>query len=181
MTQGREEQELRDTARLMVRAGLAPAEQQEADLAALVARLMPETDPTVLARAWLHAARRQHAQEAAGWSSPTDHDRLRAAMTECARHGVAVLAGVDDMAVVRARVEGAEPPLRGVTWFSERAVWHAIDHGTLEAGLRHGTGHPVQPDDPLAVAVLGCMERHGLRARVRPGVLEVSCWWQRRP
>lgn len=180
MSEGRVERELRDTARLMVRAGLVPADQQEAALVRVVADLMPDTDPTVLTKAWLHAARRQHAQEAAGWVSPTDHDRLRAAMTECARHGVAVLAGVDDMAVVRQRVESADPPLRGVIWFSEQAVWQAIDHGSLEAGLRHGQGHPVQPGDELAQAVLGCMERHGLVARVRPGILDVACRWQRR-
>ncbi|MFC6154694.1 DUF6891 domain-containing protein [Nocardioides yefusunii] len=181
MSESRAERDLRDSARLMVRAGLVPETEQEQVFAAMVAELMPDTDPTIMAKGWLLAARREYRTEAAAWTAPTDHDRLRAAMSECQRHDIPVLAGVDDVAEVRNRVEQAPTPLRGIIWFSERAVWDAVLGGRLELGLRHGTGHPVQPGDQLAAAVLGCLERHGLQGVVRPGAVDVACSWQRRP
>jgi len=181
MPQDRDEAELRDLARLHVRAGLrSPDEQLEAMVEA-VGTLMPGTDPQIMARAWLAAARRDLAAEGGAWEVPTDHDRLGAALAECEQHDVLVLPGVDGLTTVRERVESAGRPLRGVLWFSEPQVWHAVDHGVLEAGLRHGDGTPARGEDPLVAAVVGCLGRHGVRARWRDDHVEALVRWQRRP
>lgn len=181
MSQDRDEAELRDLARLHVRAGLRSPQQQLEAMLEAVGTLMPDTDPRIMARAWLAGAQRELAAEVPTWQVPTDHDRLEAAFAECESHDVCVLRGVDDLGAVRERVESVGRPLRGVLWFGERHVWHAIGHGVLEAGLRHGNGAPVQEGDPLVTAVLGCHSRHGLRARWHEGRLEVLVRWQRRP
>lgn len=177
----RDEAELRDLARLHVRAGLRDADDRLDAMVTATEALMPGTDPRIMARAWLVAAERELVAEAATWQGPTDHDRLVAALDECEQHDVAVLSGVDDLARVRAAVESSPRPLRGVVWFGEQAVWHSVTRGVLELQLRHGTGAPVVGDDPLAAAVVGCLARHGVRARWQGQHVEADVRWSRRP
>jgi hypothetical protein len=174
------EDELRDFARLQVRAGLLSPEQQYDEVSAAVAAEMPATDASVLARAWLAAARQELEREQSEWPATTDHDRLQAAFAECAAHDVPVLQGVEDHWVAKRHLDEADPAPRGVAWFTAPDVWHAIDDGMLEVNLWHGTTANVAPGDHLLDAVLSCFGRHGLRARFDEGRIEVDVHWQRR-
>lgn len=176
----RDEAELRELARLHVWAGLRSPEERLDAMVQAVEVQMPGTDPRVLARAWLVAAERELARASEAWDVPTDHDRLSAALGECEEHDVLVLRGVDDLAQVRAAVEAAAGPVRGVLWFGEQAVWHAVTAGVLELRLRHGTGAPAAAGDPLATAVVACLGRHGVRAHWREDRVVAEVRWQRR-
>ncbi|PVG82856.1 hypothetical protein DDE18_10900 [Nocardioides gansuensis] len=176
----RAERELRDFARLQVRAGLLSPEAQYAEVSAAVAAELPHTDASVLARAWLAAARKELDAEAAGWPAVTDHDRLAAVFAECTEHDVPVLQGVEDHWVAKRFLDAADPKPRGVVWFTQPDVWHAIDEGMLEVNLWHGDTANAAPGDPLLTAVLSCFERHGLRAHFDEGRIEVAAHWQRR-
>lgn len=181
MAAERDEAELRELARLHVWAGLRSPNDRLAAMVRAVEVQMPGTDPQVMARAWLVAAERELARASGAWVGPTDHDRLSAALGECTEHDVVVLQGVDDLAQVRAAVEAAARPLRGVLWFGEQAVWHAVTDGVLELWLRHGTGAPAAAGDPLAAAVLACLDRHGVRARWQEDRILAEVRWLRRP
>lgn len=181
MSQERDERELRETARLLVSAGLQTPSELLDRFTEMVRVQMPDTDPVIMGRGWLAAAKRERLAQAASWPDPSDHQRLAAALADCRSHQVEVLEGVDDLVEVRRVVEAAASPLRGVLWFSEQAVFDAIDSGALRAGLRHGTGAPVIEGDPLARAVVACLSGFGVAAQVVPGGLEVATWWQRRP
>lgn len=181
MTQDRDERELRETARLLVSAGLEGPVELLDRFVEMVRVQMPDTDPVIMARGWLAAAKRERLSQAQSWPEPTDHQRLWAALEDCREHQVAVLPGVDDLGEVRRVVESATSPLRGVLWFSERSVFEALDAGVLRAGLRHGNGAPVEEGDHLAVAVSSCLSKFGVRSRSLQGGLEIATWWQRRP
>lgn len=176
----RAERELRAFARLQVRAGLLPEAEQLAEVREAVAAELPQTDPEILARAWLAAARKELLDEQQTWPVSTDVDRLRAAFMECARHGVKVLAGVEDHWVARRALEEASADLRGVIWFVPMDVWHAVDTPMLEINLWHPTGANAAEGDPLTTSVLACLARHGLKARFDEGRIEITARWQRR-
>ncbi|GGD26652.1 DUF6891 domain-containing protein [Nocardioides daphniae] len=182
MAEERDEKELRETARLLVRSGLVEGPDLEETFTEMVRLQMPGTDAVIMSRAWLHAARREWQREVQGWTVPTDHDRLQSAFEECRSHAVAVLEGVGDLADVRRVVEASTPPLRGVVWFGRDEVFAALDRGVLTMGLRHGNGAPAAvAGDGLTTAVTGCLARHGLESRPVSGGVEVATWWQRRP
>lgn len=175
------EAELRDFARLQVRAGLLAPDEQFDEVRSAVSTAMPDTDSAILARAWLAAAAKDLDALALAWQQPTDHDRLVAAFDECSEHGVPVLQGVEDHWAATEHLRGSESPPRGVIWFTPVDVWHAIDAGMLEINLWHGTGANAAPGDALLDAVLSCLDRHGLRARFDEGRVEILNAWQRRP
>lgn len=181
MNAGPQERELRESARLLVRSGLSAPDEVDARFRELVSTQFPGPDGAILATAWLHAARREWRSEAESWPTPTDHERWVAAVDDCLAHDVLVLPGTESLADVRAAVDSAGRALRGVLWFSEQAVFHAIDHGVLEVGLRHGTGAPANEGDPLSNALLAVLQNTGLQARAVPGGLQVSMHWCRRP
>lgn len=176
----RAERELRAFARLQVRAGLLSEAEQLAEVREAVAAELPHSDPEILARAWLAAARKELLAEQATWPATTDVDRLRAAFVECQRHGVKVLAGIEDHWGARAALEQAESSLRGVIWFVPMDVWHAVDTPMLEINLWHPSGANAAADDPLTASVLACLSRHGLTARFDEGRIEIAARWQRR-
>ena len=176
------EEELRDFARLQVRAGLLPPERQRTELAEAIAAELPGQagNAAVLARAWLTAATAQLDAEQVGWPVTTDVDRLQAAFAECEVHDVPVLQGVDDHWAAKAELDrrAAEGRLpRGIIWFTPPDVWHAVDHGMLEINLWHGSTANAAPGDELLTAVLSCLERHGLRGRCDAGRIEVAAHW----
>lgn len=181
------ELELRERARLTVRAQLVGAEAQLGDLEEAVRQALPHTDAKILARAWLVAEQRRHAADAAQWSHPTDHDRLVAALDECAAHGVVVLLGVKDPSTLKeavgARIVDRQPDtaLRGVLWASEADVFHAVDHGILDVRLLLPDGTPAAGEDHLTSAVTQCVQRHGLRVRYHRDRVQVALRWQARP
>ena len=173
------EDELRDFARLQVRAGLLADEDARREVRDAVAAELPDTDADVLARAWLAAARRELEAEQGSWPEATDHDRLESVFAECEAHGVRVLQGIDDHWTAKAELERSDG-LRGVLWFTPPDVWHAIDHGMLEVNLWHASGANAAPGDALLDSVLACFDRQGLSATFDEGRIEVSARWQRR-
>ncbi len=178
------ERDLREQARLLVRAGVLDPAAQRAALVDVVRVEMPDTDAEIMSRAWLAAAARDLGDQARSWPEVTDHDRLVGAFEECARNGVPFLVGESDLHAVRMRAEAAAvsgTPLRGIGWFDEPAIWQAITSGVLESGLRHGDGRTVEAGDQLAAAVVGCLAQHGVQARVVEGTLHIATHWQRRP
>jgi hypothetical protein len=176
----RAERERRAFARLQVRAGLLSEAEQLAEVRQAVAAEMPHSEPELLARAWLAAARQELLAEQTTWPPTTDVDRLRAAFVECQQHGVKVLAGVEDHWVARRAIEEDAGQLRGVIWFVPMDVWHAVDTPMLEINLWHPTGANAADGEPLTASVLGCLERHGLKARFDEGRIEIAALWQRR-
>ena len=175
------EDDLRTFARVLVQAGLGTSEERQVELVEAVRAEMPHTDAEILARAWLAAAEREWRAEAGRWAPGTDHDRTQAAFAECEQHDLPVLAGVDDLSAVRARTEQASRPLRGVAWFTRRSVWDAVTEGVLEVEVRHADGRPTLEADHVVVALVGCLERHGVRARFHEGRVQVATRWCRRP
>src|SRR5690606_31640670 len=165
----RQEEELRDLARLLVRAGLGSPDQRQRQLVDAVRAALPHQEAEVLARAWLTAAARAAAAEEERWPARTDFDQLVGVFEECEAHGVRVLQGIDDHWDAKAELDRlggrlGEQPLRGILWFTQPDVWHAIDAGMLEVNLWHSTSANAAPGDHLLNAVLSCFERHGLPA-----------------
>lgn len=175
------EDDLRDFARLQVRAGLGDPDQQLAEVIEATRAEMPHTDASILARAWLAAARHEVAALAATWEQVTEFDRLQAAFAECDEHSLPVLQGVQGDAEARAGLAAASGPVRGVIWFTPGDVWHAVDHRVLELHLWRPDGSDAPPGDHLTTLVTSCLERHGLTARSTGDRVQVSVRWERRP
>lgn len=181
------EEELREHVRLQVRAGYLTGPDLLREVEDRVAAALPDLDAGVLARVWLVAEQRALAADAAGWTTPTDHDRVAAALAECADRGVLVVEAVLDDAGAAAALAAAPvvPERRGVLWIRLSDVATALHHGVLRLRLRDAQGRALGPDAPLVEAVRACAERHGLVARA--GALdpdagvELRCTWQRRP
>lgn len=178
-TADRVEADLRHFARLQVRSGLSSDQRQYDEVVAAVAAEMPRTDASVLARAWLAAAAKELAAQAATWPEVTGFDRLQGALAECAQHGVRVLQGADEQAPDL--TPDTSPAGRGALVVTRAGVWAAVDGGALVLTLLRPDGTPVEPADPLLTAVLGCLERHGVPARFVDGQIEARSGWQRRP
>lgn len=177
------EDELRDFARLQVRAGLLDDAALHREVAGAITAELPGVDAGVLARAWVARARADLAAEQEGWPAETDHDRLQVAFAACAEAGVPVRQGVEDHWVVKAELDrrataGTLP--RGIAWFTPADVWHAVDEGMLEVNLWHASTANAAPGDALLDEVLACLTRHGLSAHFDEGRIEVGCRWQRR-
>ena len=174
----RVEQDLRDFARLQVRAGLLAEDEMRREVAEAIAAELPSIDAGVMARAWLAAARQALLAEQPTWPPVTDHDRLLDAFAELESHGVVVLQGCEDHWAAKAVIE-REHPL-AVAWFTPSDIWHAIDHGMLEVNLWHGTTANVAPGDALLDSVVATFARHGLGAKYDEGRIEVDAHWHRR-
>ncbi len=170
-----------DFARLQVRAGLLSSEAMLAEVIEATKAEMPETDASIMARAWLAGARKDLVAEAVTWPAATDFDTLQAVFAECEQHGVRVLQGVEDHWRAKASLEQDGSGLRGIMWFTQPDVWHAIDEGMLEVNLWHASTANAAPGDHLLSAVLSCFSWHGLSARFDEGRIEVSAFWHRRP
>jgi hypothetical protein len=174
--------QLRDFARLQVRAGLLDDETCRREVAAAVASETKDVDAEALARSWVAAERQQLRDDQVSWSRPTDHDRLLAAFDELASAGVVVLQGVEDHWIATAELErlaSAGTSVDGVAWFTHPDVWHAIDHGMLEINVWHPDTANVAPGDALLDGVIACLERHGLSAHFDEGRIEVGAHWHR--
>jgi hypothetical protein len=173
-------EQLRDFTRLQVRAGLLDEQTCRREVAAALSAESKDLDAEALARRWVAAERQQLMDDQAGWTRPTDHDRLMAAFDELADARVVVLQGVDDHWTAKAELErlaAAGTRVAGVAWFTHPDVWHAIDHGMLEINIWHADTANVAPGDALLDLAIGCLERHGLSAHFDEGRIEVAAHW----
>ena len=174
--------QLREFARLQVRAGLLDEETCRHEVAEALTSETKDLDAVALARSWVAAERQQLRVDQALWIRPTDHDRLVAAFDELASARVVVLQGVEDHWTAKAELErlaAAGTPVEGVAWFTHPDVWHAIDHGMLEINVWHADTANVAPGDLLLDLVIGCLERQGLSAHFDEGRIEVGAHWHR--
>ena len=179
------EEELRDLARLLLRAGLGTPAEARRELVEAIARDLPGEAAASRADEWLAAARADLLAEEKDWPEHTDHDDLLAAFAACETMGVRVLRGVPDHWSAKQEIDrlagrlGARP-LRGIVWFTPPDVWHAIDHGMLEINLWHPTTANAAPGDDLLADVLSLLGRHGLSAHFDEGRIEIAAHWRRR-
>ncbi len=183
MTRRGVEEQLRDFARLQVRAGLLDDEAALAEVTAAIAAELPDRDAAALAEEWLTEARGDLLEEQDAWADETDYDRLQVVFTEIEALDVPVLQGVDDHWTAKAeldrRAAAGEQP-QGIAWFTAPDVWHAVDHGMLEVNVWHGSTANAAPGDPLLESVLFCFARHGFEAHFDEGRIEVGASWHRR-
>ncbi|MPZ60427.1 MAG: hypothetical protein GEU93_03835 [Propionibacteriales bacterium] len=176
--------ELRDFARLQVRAGYLTEDESRAEVAEAVrAELPDENAPEQVAARWLAECERALEAEQRGWPDTTDFDRLLVAFDDLRMAGIVVLPACEDHWSATAELErleatGARP--HGIVWFTHPDVWHAIDHGMLEINVWHGDSANVAPGDVLLDTVLETLSRHDLPAHFDEGRVEVSVHWQRR-
>jgi hypothetical protein len=179
------EEDLRDFARVSVRAGLTGSEEIQAEVSAATRAELPERadEADALAAAWIEEAREQLRIDQQSWPEATDHERLQSAFAEIELLDVVVLQGCDDhwaaKAVLDERAAAGDPP-RGIVWFTPSDVWHAVDEGMLEVNLWHGSTANAAPGDELLLDVLGVLEKHGLDAHFDEGRIEVDAHWHRR-
>jgi hypothetical protein len=179
------EQQVRDFARVGVRAGLLSADELHAEVVEAITTELPDRagEAHALADAWVGEAREQLRVDQESWPEATDHERLQTAFDELEIADVVVLQGCEDhwaaKRLIEERTAAGDPP-RGVAWFTPADVWHAVDEGMLEVNLWHGTTANVAPGDELLDDVLGTLEKHGLRARFDEGRIEVDAHWHKR-
>ncbi|GGF36232.1 hypothetical protein GCM10011519_07170 [Marmoricola endophyticus] len=172
------EEDLQRWTRLHVWAGVLDDEALLAEVVSAIEAELPGIEASVLARAWIGGAQAELRRSAEGWPSPTEHERLLAALAECDEHGVPVLLGATP-ADARAEAE-RRTSARGVAWCAVDDVLAAVSSRVLRLELRHLDGSVAEAGDPLAGPVLACVERHGLRTRMHEGRWEVAVRWQRR-
>ncbi len=177
------EEHVREFTRSAVRSGLlGPQELYDEVLLALTTELPAVEAPETLAQRWIEEFRDQLRADALSWPEVTDYDRLQAAFAQLRAAGLVVLQGCEDHWAAKAVLEaGGEPPPRGVAWFTQPDVWHAIDEGMLEVNVWHPSTANVRPGDALLDEVVEVLASHGLPAHFDEGRVEVSAYWQRRP
>ncbi len=178
------EQQVREFARACVRSGLLDEAELYDEVRLAIGSELPDTaDPDQVTRDWIAEYQQQLAADQREWPDVTDYDRLQSAFDELAAGGIAVLQGCEDHWTAKdlldERAAAGEPP-RGVAWFTQPDVWHAIDEGMLEVNVWHPTTANVGPGDPLLDEVIAVLGRHGLPAHFDEGRVEVTAHWHRR-
>jgi hypothetical protein len=176
------EAHVREFIRSAVRSGLlADKELYDEVLLAITSELPFVEDPEGLAETWIGEFRSELAAEAATWPEVTDYDRLQAAFAELESAGIVVLQGCEDHWAAKAVLDGrAGAPPRGIAWFTQPDVWHAVDEGMLEVNLWHASTANAAPGDPLLDEVVAAFSSRGLPAHFDEGRVEVQAFWQRR-
>ncbi|MFF0345722.1 DUF6891 domain-containing protein [Kribbella sp. NPDC004875] len=171
--------ELRGLARVLVRSGYADHAAITAALTEAVQEDAPSMDAASLVPLLIGEAVMDLDAEAAGWPVTTDPDRLDAVLAELESRGLVVVRYTSDHHDARKWLEAAANP-RGLVFFTDTDVWHAVDFGMLELKLWHPDTANVAPGDPLLDDVLELLHRHDLPAVFDEGRIEVTLDWQRR-
>jgi hypothetical protein len=179
----RTEEQVRDFARVCVRAGLLSSEEMHAEVVEAITTELPDraAEADGLASTWLAEAHDRARVDQRNWPESTDYERLQSAFAEMELLDVSVLQGCEDHWAAKRLIEESDAAgagLRGVAWFTASDIWHAVDEGMLEVNLWHGTTANVAPGDDLLYDVLGILEKHGLVARFDEGRIEVDAHWQ---
>jgi hypothetical protein len=177
--------QLRDLAAMQLRSGYRSMDEVRADVhEAVLAETGDAAEAAALTEGYLAEADRQWRDESATWPSPSEHDALVAAFDDLRSAGVQVLEAVDDHWAANdllvTLAERGESP-RGLAFFTQTDVWHAIEHHMLEINLWHGDRANVADSDQLLTDVVGIFAAHHLAAHFDEGRIEVTVAWQRRP
>jgi hypothetical protein len=175
----RVERELRGLARVLVRSGYADRAAVTAALTEAVAEDAPTADPAALVPELIDDAVAALATDAASWPEETEPDRLDAVLAELESLGVVVVRYTSDHHAAREALEAAEDP-KGLVFFTDTDVWHAVDFGMLELKVWHPDTANVAPGEPLLDDVLALLHERDLPATFDEGRIEVTINWQRR-
>jgi hypothetical protein len=171
--------ELRGLARVLVRSGYADHAAITSALTEAVHEDAPSVDAAALVPLLIGEAVMDLDAEAADWPATTDPDRLDAVLTELQAQGLVVVRYTSDHHAARQALEAAEAP-KGLVFFTDTDVWHAVDFGMLELKVWHPDTANVAPGEPLLDDVLDLLNRHDLPAVFDEGRIEVTLDWQRR-
>ena len=171
--------ELRGLARVLVRSGYADHAAITAALTEAVQEDAPSMEPAALVPLLIGEAVMDLDAEAATWPPTTDPDRLDAVLDELAELGLVVVRYTSDHHAARQALEAATDP-RGLVFFTDTDVWHAVDFGMLELKLWHPDTANVAPGEPLLEDVLALLNESHLPAVFDEGRIEVTIDWQRR-
>jgi hypothetical protein len=117
--------------------------------------------------------------DARGWPATTDPDRLDAVLAELEARGLVVVRYTSDHHAAKLVLEAAADP-KGLVFFTDTDVWHAVDFGMLELKLWHPDTANVAPGEPLLDDVLALLNENDLPAVFDEGRIEVTLNWQRR-
>jgi Domain of unknown function (DUF6891) len=172
--------ELRGLARVLVRSGYADGAQVRTAVAEAVREDAPNADPVTLTEELVAQAIAELRLDAAGWPERTDTDRLDDVLAELERRGLLVLRYCSDHHDARRTLEDASGNDRGIAFFTDTDVWHAVDFGMLELKLWHADTANVAPGDALLDDVLGLLAEHDLPATFDEGRVEITLDWRRR-
>jgi len=171
--------ELRGLARVLVRSGYADHAAVTAALTEAVEEDAPSMDAAALVPLLIGEAVMDLDEEAKGWPATTDPDRLDAVLAELESRGLVVVRYTADHHAARRALEAATDP-KGLVFFTDTDVWHAVDFGMLELKLWHPDTANVTPGEPLLDDVLALLHEHDLAASFDEGRIEVTLSWQRR-
>ncbi|MFG1622114.1 DUF6891 domain-containing protein [Kribbella sp. NPDC049227] len=171
--------ELRGLARVLVRSGYADHATITAALTEAVQEDAPSMDPAALVPLLIGEAVMDLNAESAEWPSATDPDRLDAVLSELEMLGLVVVRYTSDHHAARQALEAAADP-KGLVFFTDTDVWHAVDFGMLELKLWHPDTANVAPGEPLLEDVLTLLREHDLPATFDEGRIEVTLDWKRR-
>lgn len=176
------EDHVREFTRSVVRSGLlGPQEVYDEVLLAITSELSFVEEPEALARLWIEEFRDELLLDETSWPDVTDYDRLQAVFARLEEAGIVVLQGCEDHWAAKDLLDASvDHPPRGIAWFTQPDVWHAIDEGMLEVNVWHATTANVAPGDPLLDEVIDTFAREGLEAHFDEGRVEVAAGWQRR-
>lgn len=171
--------ELRGLARVLVRSGYADHAAITAALTEAVQEDAPSMDAAALVPLLIGEAVIDLDAEAAGWPATTDPDRLDAVLAELESRGLVVVRYTSDHHAARQALEAAADP-KGLVFFTDTDVWHAVDFGMLELKVWHPDTANVAPGEQLLEDVLALLNQYGLPAVFDEGRIEVTLDWQRR-
>ncbi|MFC0623988.1 DUF6891 domain-containing protein [Kribbella deserti] len=171
--------ELRGLARVLVRSGYADRSQVEAALTEAVREDAPEVDPAALVPVLITEAVTDLQAEAATWPDETDTDRLDAVLDELEALGLVVVRYCADHHEARQALEAATEA-KGLVFFTDTDVWHAVDFGMLELKVWHPDTANVAPGEPLLEDVLALLAERDIPAVFDEGRIETTLNWQRR-
>lgn len=178
MSRGPKPEHTREWVRDVVRSGRLGEAELHRTVEDVVRADHPDL-PGQTAGDWIAQATRDWIADAAGWPDVTDHDRLQAAFGSVREAGIEVLQGCRDHWDAKRLLQAGDR--RGVVWFTESDIWHAIDEPMLELNLWHGDSANAAPGDELLDEVLALLGSHGLSAHFDEGRIEVPVRWQARP
>lgn len=171
--------ELRGLARVLVRSGYADRAAVTAALTEAVQEDAPEVDAAALVPLLIGEAVMDLDADAAKWPQTTGPDRLDAVLAELEAQGFVVVRYTSDHHAAKQALEAARDP-KGLVFFTDTDVWHAVDFGMLELKLWHPDTANVAPGEPLLDDVLALLHQHDLPAVFDEGRIEVTVDWQRR-
>jgi hypothetical protein len=171
--------ELRGLARVLVRSGYADRAAVTTALTEAVQEDAPAADAAVVVPKLIAEAAAELRADAETWLAETAPDRLDAVLAELESLGIVVVRYCSDHHDARKALEAATDP-KGLVFFTDTDVWHAVDFGMLELKVWHPDTANVAPGESLLDDVLALLHERDLPAVFDEGRIEVTVDWQKR-